>query len=145
MTDYNYDKFSASHYALDNFGGPQPRQKAPDFALQTTDRSSHNLLDFEGEFLVLEFGSITCPLFQNRRGVMKALTETYLNASFAILYVREAHPGNSRPQHKDTAGKLANAGALQSGDNEGRHILIDHFEGTAHKAYGSISQCRFHN
>ncbi|MEO1919367.1 MAG: deiodinase-like protein [Paracoccaceae bacterium] len=100
MTDYNYDKFSALHYALDNFGGPQPGQKTPDFAEQTTDGSLHNQLDFEGEFLVLEIGSITCPLFQSRRGVMKALSETYLNASFAILYVREAHPGDSRPQHK---------------------------------------------
>ncbi len=41
------------------------------------------------------------------------------------------------------AGKLANARALQSGDNEGRHILIDQFDSTAHKAYGSFPNAVF--
>lgn len=143
MSDYNYDSFSATHYELDSFGCPTPGQKAPDFSLQTVDGTKRDLLDFEGEFLVLELGSITCPLFQSRRGGMDRLTAKYPNASFAILYVREAHPGTMRPQHQNEDDKVANARALKLEDNEGRLILIDDIAGTAHKAYGSFPNAVF--
>ncbi len=136
MGDYNYRKFSADRYDLDSYGGPRPGDKAPDFALHTVDGHSHKLLDFDGDFLVLETGSITCPLFQSRRKGMETLVKRYPETAFRILYVREAHPGQNRPQHSGEADKTANARALQQ-DKEGRLILVDTFEGAAHKAYGS--------
>lgn len=121
MTEYNYDKFSAGHYTLDNFQGPAAGRKAQDFTMQTTDGKSRQLLDFDGDFLVLEIGTITCPLYQSRRGVMKTLTEQYPDTSFAIMYVREAHPGIIRPKHDDIEGKRANAHALQHEDGGGAY------------------------
>jgi len=123
MTEYNYDSFSAGHYELDNFQGPAAGRKAQDFAMQTTDGGQRQLLDFNGDFLVLELGSITCPLYQSRRGKMKTLTEKHPETSFTIMYVREAHPGKIRPKHHDAEGKLSNARALQFEDGEGRTIL----------------------
>ncbi|OUS06856.1 hypothetical protein A9Q96_08830 [Rhodobacterales bacterium 52_120_T64] len=143
MTEYNYDRFSTSHYTLDNFQGPAVGRKAQDFPMQTTDGARRQLLDFAGDFLVLEIGSITCPLYQSRRGKMKTLTDDYPHTSFAIMYVREAHPGEARSKHEDAEGKLANARALQFEDGEGRTILIDDLEGHAHVAYGSFPNAVF--
>lgn len=143
MSDYNYDKFTAGHYALDDFQGPAVGRKAQDFTMQTTDGGARQLLDFDGDFLVLEMGSITCPLYQDRRDTMKALTEKHPDTSFEIMYVREAHPGESRPKHGDESGKLANAYALQHEDGEGRLILIDSLNGDAHAAYGSFPNAVF--
>ncbi len=136
MSGYNYDRFSADQYDLDNFVAPKPGDKAPDFTLTTPDGESRRLLDFDGDFLVLEAGSITCPLFQSRRSGMAALVEKYPETAFAILYVREAHPGAERPQHTSDADKHANAAALAREDHEGRLILVDTLDGQAHAAYG---------
>lgn len=143
MSGYNYDKFSPDHYTLDDFQGPVVGGKAQDFTMQTTDGGARQLLDFDGDFLVLEMASITCPLYQDRRNTMKALTEKHPDTSFEIMYVREAHPGANRPKHGDATGKLANAYALQHEDGEGRLILIDTLDGDAHAAYGSFPNAVF--
>ncbi len=143
MTEYNYGSFSAGHYTLDNFQGPAAGRRAQDFPMKTTDGGQHQLLDFDGDFLVLEIGSITCPLYQSRRPKMKTLTEEYPDTSFTIMYVREAHPGVTRPKHNDIEGKLSNACALQFEDGEGRTILIDDLDGHAHVAYGSFPNAVF--
>ncbi len=59
VTEYNYERFSADDYDLDKFDGPTVGEKAPDFTCTTIDNQSKQLLEFEGDFLVLELGSIT--------------------------------------------------------------------------------------
>lgn len=136
MAAYNYPGFSAEHYDLDNFDGPKPGQKAIDF--QVTDLSGHSrkLLEFDGQFLVLELGSITCPLFQSRRGGMDKVAKKFPGIDFAVLYVREAHPGASIPSHDTMQQKTARARQLRETDGEGRQILIDGIDGAAHQAFG---------
>ena len=143
MTDYNYDKFAASEYALSSFSAPELGGKAPDFALQDIAGNTQNLLDFDGEFLILEIGSITCPLFQSRRKTMASLVEKFPDCQFSILYVREAHPGQHRPKHQTAADKRHNAVALHQEDGEGRTILLDDIEGAAHAAYGHFPNAVF--
>jgi len=143
LTNYNYDEFSANRYHLDAFIGPELGSKAPDFELTTADGKRKRLLDFDGDFLVLELGSITCPLFQSRRKSMAAIVRKYPNVSFSILYVREAHPGLAIPSHKNIDKKIDCALCLRSDDGEGRAILIDNIEGTAHQAYGSYPNAIF--
>jgi len=138
MSGYNYDNFSADKYDLQNFHAPKPGDKAPDVTVSDIDGTEHRLIDFDGDFLVLEAGSITCPLFQSRRDGMRALTEKYPDTAFAILYVREAHPGAARPQHKTQADKVADARALRDVDGEGRRILVDSINGDAHAVYGKF-------
>lgn len=147
MTDnnenYNYEDFSTNQYNLDRFLGPKIGNKAPDFSLSTLMGTQERLLDFEGEFLVLELGSITCPLFQGRREGMSDLVAQYSNVSFSVLYVREAHPGNKIPSHKSQADKSNRAKQLCHDQGEQRKILIDDLAGTAHDAYGSYPNAIF--
>ncbi|MBL4812843.1 MAG: hypothetical protein JKX69_10935 [Rhodobacteraceae bacterium] len=143
MADYNYGAFSAEDYDFDTVTGPIPGQKAPDFLLTTSDGTPHALLDFEADFLVLELGSITCPLFQSRRKTMEELDLHAGRVSNAILYVREAHPGQDIPSHNDAASKLACAKRLVDEDGETRLVLVDDFDGSAHRAFGGMPNAVF--
>ena len=69
MRSYNYDEFSTQSYDFDTVDGPDIGQKAPGFLLTTTEGGSRNLLDFPGDYLVLEMGSITWPLFQSNNSI----------------------------------------------------------------------------
>lgn len=143
MAEYNYTAFSTDDYDFKSQKGPVVGQKAPDFALTTSVGEKHNLLEFDGDFLVLELGSITCPLFQSRRGIMTRLEDEFPNVSATILYVREAHPGARIPAHQSFEDKRACAARLTNEDGETRLVLVDDFKGTAHQAYGSMPNAVF--
>ena len=98
---------------------------------------------FDGEFLVLEMASITCPLFQSRRDSMATLVTRYPKVAFAILYVREAHPGALRPEHTSDADKRRNALALKNEDGEGREIWLDSVDGAVHTQLGQYPNSVF--
>lgn len=143
MADYRYDTFSHGAYDLDQFDGPALGQKAPNGPVTLLDGSKRDLLDFEGKFLVLEVGSITCPLFQSRRNGMASLVRRFREVDFAILYVREAHPGAVIEQPKDMALKSAHASRLRDEDGEVRKILLDDLEGSLHRAFGGYPNSLF--
>ncbi|MCR9136609.1 MAG: hypothetical protein NXI27_11475 [Alphaproteobacteria bacterium] len=143
MSSYNYDSFSSEDYDFDHSTGPAVGEKAPDFLLTTSAGDKRNLLDFDGEILVLEMGSITCPLFQGRRKTMETLDVDDKRVSQAVLYVREAHPGADIPQHRDLDAKRQCARRLEEEDGETRLILVDDIEGTAHNAYGAMPNTVF--
>ena len=143
MTDYNYDGFSTDDYDFDTSHGVPLGGKAPDYELDTVSGPKRRLLDFEGDFLILEMGSITCPLFQSRRTIMEPLHVSYPNIASAVLYVREAHPGAEIGGHKSQSDKISCATRLQQNDGETRRIYVDDFDGTAHKAYGSMPNAVF--
>ena len=138
MADYNYASFSPDNYKLQSADGPEVGEKAPDFPLETHDGQKKQLLDFEGECLVLELGSMTCPLFLTRHDSMQRIAQDYPNVSHAVLYVREAHPGEAVPSHKTIEDKKACAALLKTELHDPRTILADGVEGTAHLAYGSM-------
>lgn len=140
---YNYEKFSANEYNLGAFHGPLPGSKAPDFELTSLDGEKKNLLDFDGDFLVIETGSVTCPLFQSRRSGMTKTVDTHPGSDFVILYVREAHPGNLIPKHKSMDEKVQRARSVRDEDGEGRRILVDNVNGDAHSAYGEYPNAIF--
>jgi peroxiredoxin len=143
MTSYNYDKFSTDDYEFDSIVGPTVGDKAPDFELTTSTGAPKRLLDFDTDFLVLEMGSITCPLFQSRRGLMGGLEHEFEQVTSAVLYVREAHPGALVKAHQNFEEKQSCALRLKEQDNEGRTILVDDFEGGTHKAYGAMPNAVF--
>ena len=143
MTSYNYEKFSSKEYELGAFRGPTPGVKAPDARLERLDGSFRQLLDFKGEFCVIETGSVTCPLFQSRMNGMETLVKQHPNVDFVILYVREAHPGAQIPQHKSMSDKLSCARLVEDARDDGREVLVDDLEGSAHKAYGSYPNAVF--
>jgi len=138
MKGYNYDSFSPDNYNLASADGPEIGQKAQDFVLETHDGQSRRLLDFDGECLVLELGSMTCPLFLTRQDSMLQIARDYPAVSHAILYVREAHPGDIISSHKSMENKKACATLLRSELSDPRTILVDGVEGEAHQAFGSM-------
>ncbi len=143
MGDYNYGQFSADQYDLLNFAGPKPGEKCPDGEVEALDGSRHRLLDFQGDFLVLEMGSATCPLFQGRRPAMRDLDWNYSEVDFAVLYVREAHPGGIIGAHASQDDKRKQAQALRDRDAEHRRILLDDFDGKLHAALGGFPNSVF--
>lgn len=138
MPSYNYASFSPDRYDLQSADGPEVGQHAPDFELETPDGQLRQLLNFPGDCLVLEIGSMTCPLFMSRRDNMEQIARDYPRASSAVLYVREAHPGAAIPAHKSADDKKACAAMLKSDFDDPRTILVDGVDGHAHHAYGSM-------
>lgn len=138
---YNYENFDARAYDLAGFCGPKPGSKAPNPSVETATGQSRKLLEFEGKFLVLEMGSLTCPLFQGRRNGMTDLVQRHEDVSFAVLYVREAHPGQNTPAHQTMADKQACARSLA--ESEGRQVLVDDLNGSAHEAFGGYPNSVF--
>lgn len=143
MTDYNYKEFSTGEYELTKFGGPKMGTAAPRGRVRNLAGEEVDLLDFKGDFLVMELGSITCPLFQGRRDGMANLMVKYPRVDFNVLYVREAHPGSQYKAHETQTDKHANAVALCDDYQEPREILVDDFDGTMHRAYGSFPNAVF--
>ena len=138
MGGYKYSKFEATAYDLDHFSGQKPGRIAPDATLAILSGESQRLPGFTGAVFVPEAGSITCRLFQGRRGNMPKPRQQFPDTIFAISYVREAHPGEIRPKHKSEVGKIANAQAPKPEDEEGRMILIDSPEGAAWGFFSSL-------
>ena len=100
------------------------------------------MLEFDAQFLVVELGSITCPLFQSRRRKMNELQQFGDQVDSVVLYVREAHPGADIPAHRGMDNKTACARWLVD-DGESRNVLVDDLEGTAHRAFGGLPNSVF--
>jgi hypothetical protein len=75
--------------------GPKVGAKAPDFALKTLDgKGTVRLSDLIGpKPVVLVFGNFTCTPFRALAGEVDGFARRYKGeATFAMVYVREAHP-----------------------------------------------------
>lgn len=60
------------------------------------------------------------------------------DATFAFVYVREAHPGEKTPAHRSFAEKMACARRFQRTWNVQRSVLVDDIEGSVHRAFGGL-------
>ena len=101
------------------------------------------LTDLLDRRLVLEFGSLTCPIFQGRRAAMRALSERYPNNRFIVFYVREAHPGETTPHHASQQKKLQNACLLRHRHGEERDVFVDFLDGKVHRLLGEMPNSVF--
>jgi alkylhydroperoxidase family enzyme len=75
--------------------GPAPGEKAPEFLLKTADGAAEVALSqlIGPKPVVLIFGNFTCGPFRSRAGDVEKLYQRYKDrATFAMVYVREAHP-----------------------------------------------------
>ena len=135
---YNYPHFTPSDYDFSKFEGPRPGERAVDFTAIDLEGNKRKLSDFFGQWVVLETGSVTCPIYTSKIKTMNQLTGAYPDVTWLLLYVREAHPGENIPQHNVFEEKLACARRARDEDQETRTILVDDLAGTAHRAYGSM-------
>src|SRR3954463_1348665 len=100
---YNYDTFERSMLQEDMHfpGGPEPGQPAVAFELPTVDGGGFRLKNYLGQKPVLiESGSITCPMTLGARPGLHRLYEKYKDRlQFVSIYSREAHPGEVYSHH----------------------------------------------
>ena len=136
--DYNYQHFNPKDYNFTTFPGPKPGEKYINFEATTLEGDKVHLSDYLDKPVILETGSITCPIYANASKPMLKLKEMYPELNFLLLYIREAHPGSKTPAQQTMEEKLENAKQMQQLYNETRTILVDDIQGTAHQLYGSM-------
>ncbi len=136
--DYNYQRFRISNYDYEKFPGPKAGDKMLDFKLHTLEGREVKLSDYAGRWLVVETGSLTCPMYVKNIRPIDKLTAKYPDVAFVVVYVREAHPGSRRGAHADLQGKTAFAEEMKAEFKENREVLVDSVDGDMHKAYGSF-------
>lgn len=143
---YNYHQFRKDEFlknaARHLFGhGPEPGDEAPDFEGRTLDGDKVRLSDFAGEKnVVLTFGSSTCPFTAASIQGMGDLYDKYSDddVEFFFVYVREAHPGERRPAHKDWDDKREAAEEFRSDEEVEIPIIVDDVNGRIHRDYGAL-------
>jgi peroxiredoxin len=138
MTEYNYSKFEASHYDFLSFPGPKVGEEFPELTFTGLDGDEIKFSSFRGQRVVLESGSLTCPMYAKDVSKMQLLAEQYPDTRFLLMYIREAHPGSKVAAHRTADDKAATARRLQDTFGENRQILIDNVAGTAHQLLGSF-------
>lgn len=136
--DYNYHHFGLDHRTMDHLEGVHVGESAPDFTVSRLDGTTVKLSDFRGKPVVLETGSVSCPMYVSRVEAMNALAFRYPGVEFLVLYVREAHPGQLIAAHRHDAEKVAAARMAVDAEREGRTVVVDDLEGTAHRLYGAM-------
>jgi cytochrome oxidase Cu insertion factor (SCO1/SenC/PrrC family) len=81
---------------MDDFGDVlEVGEEAPEFTLETPSGERFSLADHRGEWVVLEFGSYTCPMYRRQLSGMARLAREYAereDVTFALVYGKEAHP-----------------------------------------------------
>ncbi len=98
---YNYDEFTPESYDFTKQTGLQVGGSLPDITLTNMKDKQIALRSLLGQTLVLETGSLTCPLYVGKIKSMNALMAKHPDVCFAVIYIREAHPGSKIPTHKD--------------------------------------------
>lgn len=139
-TKYNYEAFDFSMEATEFQrwlqDAPAIGDRAPDFELEGLEGERVRLEDLRGRPVVLEFGSYTCPIFSDRVPAMEQLAREYPEATFLVVYAREAHPGEGQRQHRTLSDKRLAAHKLVVEEALRRRVLVDSVDGVTHRAYG---------
>jgi len=121
-------------------------EMAPDFTIRALDNELVTLSSLPSDrFIVLEFGSITCPVTVLRMHEMErvALTFDNLGVLFAFIYVRESDPGQNYPHHTSFEQKIEHARKTRDIYGVARSILVDDLDGTAHLLYGGVDSMTY--
>jgi hypothetical protein len=149
VASYNYPRFHPRILARDvklirHPEGPGLGEPAPDFALGDTGGNRWQLSELRGRPVVLVIGSGTCPLTQGNLPGLLALHDEYRDrCTWLMLYVREAHPGENMPAHRDDEQKRAQAEYFKRDSGTPWPVLVDELDGSVHKAYGLLPNSTF--
>jgi peroxiredoxin len=135
---YNYRRFDPADYMFDRFTGLAAGEKYVDCELTTLDGTTVHLSDYLDRPIVLETGSVTCPMYAQAVTPMQEFAAQYPEMNFLVLYVREAHPGDRTQAHDAFDDKCYNAQRLRATYGERRTVLIDSVDGHGHQEFGSL-------
>ncbi len=141
---YGYRRFTPEEYDFTVDDGLKAGDTFKDAKLRKLDGQTVHLSDYLNEKpLVLETGSMTCPMYAQSVPPMMKLMEKYPELDHVLLYVREAHPGELQPQHRTEAEKIDAAKKTKRRYGDARTILVDDVNGTAHRRYGTMPNSIF--
>jgi len=113
------------------FAAPQVGQPAPEFTLKDSNGKSHNLSDFKGKFVVLEWLNHGCPFVQKHYngGNMQGLQKEYTGKDVVWLSIVSSAPGKQGHMSPEETNK-----AKEEKGSAATAILIDE-DGTVGKLY----------
>ncbi|MEH6451789.1 MAG: deiodinase-like protein [Psychromonas sp.] len=141
-SQYNYKNFKTKYYEMTPFINVAPRvgECVKDFTAFGLDGKQIKLSDFKGKRIILETGSVTCPMFGNNIEGMNRVAEKFTdeNTVFLMLYVREAHPGEKLPAHQTQEDKIRAATSTAELSHPNRIFLVDDIKGSIHKEWGEF-------
>lgn len=136
---YNYQRFTPEEYHFENFSGLAVGDKFRDAEVFTLQGQKVRLSDYLKEKpLVLETGSMTCPMYSQSVPPMKEIMLKHRQFDYLLLYVREAHPGERTPQHATQREKINAALKSSSVYGDHRETVVDSIDGEAHRLYGAM-------
>lgn len=133
--DYNYKRFKSSYYNLSKFPGPSAGENFVDIELHNTEGKAVQLSSCLDKVLVIETGSVTCPMYSKCVTKMEEIKTDYPNINFVLVYVREAPPGNKLGKHESLNEKIDISRKVKSIYKDSRNVLIDDIDGKFHKTY----------
>lgn len=138
---YGYTRFTPEEYDFTEDTGLMAGDQFKDVAIYTLTGDKVQLSDYlKDKPLVLETGSMTCPMYAQGVPPMQKLIAKYPKLDHLLLYVREAHPGERRPQHISLEDKIGAACKNKQRYHEhNRPIVVDDIDGAAHRFYGTMS------
>ena len=138
---YHYTNYRYSHYKDDwqaFFDLVAVGKSAPDFEAVNERGKTVRLNDFQGNIIVLETGSMSCPMYIQALPGMNKAAANHPDVVFLMLYTREAHPGHKLPPFQSLQEKIQRVKRLKNEEAENRMILVDDMQGTIHHAYGKM-------
>lgn len=118
-----------------------PGEEAPHGTVYTSEGEAVPLSSlWEDSPAVIEFGSITCPVFRGKIESMDELPRRYGDeVTFAVVYSREAHPGVNYPPPEKQAEKLERARCVRDENSIEREVFVDDIEGSVHQDFDALS------
>lgn len=140
-TNYHYSRFNMSHFEgewLPFFDTLKVGKTAPNFKVKDDRGNIVQLSDFAGKILVVETGSISCPMYLQSLPGMNNVIEEHPEVEFLLLYTRETHPGEKLPRFDAVSEKVERIKRLKREEPESRIVLTDDMPGTMHHAYGKM-------
>jgi len=140
---YNYKTFSPHSYDFTKQVGLASVDIFPPTELTNLAGEPVNISDYFGKTIVLETGSITCPLYVGKIKSMNAVAANFPDVQFFVIYIREAHPGKKIHAHQQLEQKERQAQRLQQSEPENRTILIDTLDGKLHQKLGLLPNMAF--
>ncbi|MFN3227704.1 MAG: deiodinase-like protein [Hyphomicrobiales bacterium] len=142
--EYGYSRFTPEEYDFTIDEGLQAGERYEDVTLRTLTGDAVQLSAYINDKpLVLETGSMTCPMYAQSVPPMMKLIDKYPSLDHLLMYVREAHPGELQPQHRTDEEKIAAAKKTKRRYRDGRTILVDDVHGSAHRYYGTMPNSIF--
>lgn len=136
--NYNYKNFKTEFYDLAKFPGPKAGENFIDIELHTLTGESTSIGNYLDKPLVIETGSLTCPMYLTCIPQMEKIRQEFSDINFLLVYVREAHPGEKMKKHSSLSEKTNAAHKIQGTYNDNRTILVDSIGGDFHKHYGLL-------